>query len=65
MYNINDIYRKESNEDLEVIENIFLKPNSISENIKEAILEMNIMRQTTISTKTLHDFVNQYKSESN
>ncbi len=50
MYNID-------NEDKKVFESIQLKSNSVSEKIKEAIIEMNIMKQKKISLDTLMKFI--------
>lgn len=63
MYNTYEINKEENREDKNVIESIFLKPNTVSENIKEAILEMNIMRDKRISNRTLHEFVQKYKGQ--
>lgn len=61
MYNIYDADKKENNEEINIIENIFSKPNTVSENIKEAIIEMNIMRDKRVSTKTLQEFIEKYR----
>ncbi|MEF9952264.1 MAG: hypothetical protein RR840_04555 [Clostridium sp.] len=58
------MYMTNSNkEEFEVMEGIFSRPNSISESVKDAILEMNIMRQQRISGNTLSDFVSKYGEE--
>lgn len=63
MYNTYKINKEENSEDKNVIESIFLKPNTVSESIKEAILEMNIMRDKRISSRTLHEFVQKYNGQ--
>ncbi|MEG0180920.1 MAG: hypothetical protein RR898_04365 [Clostridium sp.] len=52
-----------NNEESEVMEGIFSRPNSISESVKDAILEMNIMRQQRVSSNTLSEMINKYGSE--
>lgn len=61
MYDTYDINRVEDNEEKNIIEGIFLKPTTVSESIKEAIIEMNIMRDKRISNRTLQEFIEKYK----
>lgn len=61
MYNTYDINNIENREEKNIIEGIFLKPNTVSESIKEAIIEMNIMRDKRISSNVLEEFIEKYK----
>lgn len=54
---------KEESLELEIMEGIFSKPNSISEGIKEAIFEMNIVREKRVSNEILYDFIEKYRNE--
>lgn len=57
MYNVNELSRQIDDEEINFMESIFLKPNSISENITEAIIEMNIMREKTIPKEALDELI--------
>lgn len=57
MYNVNELSKQIDDEEINVMENIFLKPNSVSESIMEAIIEMNIMREKRIPKGTLDSLI--------
>ncbi|KMT21618.1 hypothetical protein [Clostridium cylindrosporum] len=57
------MYNTNNNEEVNVMESIAMQQSSVSERIKEAIIEMNIMRETKISKRTLDDFVKRLEDE--